>query len=86
MALLLASRFDYTVVISDLKMPDCSGVELHDHIAAIAPELLDRIVFSTGDVASRDAADVRADEHGARCCRSRSSSARSRRSSARMRQ
>ena len=53
---LLASRFDYTAVISDLKMPGCSGVELHDHVAAIAPELLDRIVFSTGDVASRDAA------------------------------
>jgi PAS domain S-box-containing protein len=53
---LLTTRFEYTVIISDLKMPGCSGVELHDHIAAVAPELLDRIVFSTGDVASRDAA------------------------------
>jgi DNA-binding NtrC family response regulator len=37
-------------------MPGCSGIELHDHIAAVAPELLDRIVFSTGDVASPEAA------------------------------
>ena len=34
-----------------------SGVELHDHVAAVAPELLDRIIFSTGDVASKDAAE-----------------------------
>jgi PAS domain S-box-containing protein len=53
---LLATRSNYAVVISDLKMPGCSGVELHDHIAGVAPELLDRIVFSTGDVASREAA------------------------------
>ena len=54
---LLASKFAYAAVISDLKMPGCSGVELHDHIASVAPELLDRIIFSTGDVASREAAD-----------------------------
>lgn len=53
---LLAVRLEYSAVISDLKMPGCSGVELHDHVAAVAPELLDRIVFSTGDVASREAA------------------------------
>jgi DNA-binding NtrC family response regulator len=38
-------------------MPGCSGVELHDHVAAVAPELLDRIIFSTGDTASREAAE-----------------------------
>jgi PAS domain S-box-containing protein len=54
---LLAGRTDFSVVISDLKMPGCSGMELHDHVAAVAPELLDRVVFSTGDVASRDAAE-----------------------------
>src|SRR3569833_4676866 len=54
---MLSGKSDFTVVISDLKMPGCSGVELHDHVAAVAPELLDRIIFSTGDVASRDAAE-----------------------------
>jgi DNA-binding NtrC family response regulator len=57
LGLLLTSKSDFAVVISDLKMPGCSGVELHDHIAAVAPELLDRIIFSTGDVASKDAAE-----------------------------
>jgi PAS domain S-box-containing protein len=54
---LLAERFAYAAVVSDLKMPGCSGIELHDHVAAVAPELLDRIVFSTGDVASPEAAE-----------------------------
>ncbi|HEY4216391.1 MAG TPA: PAS domain S-box protein [Gemmatimonadaceae bacterium] len=57
MSQLLAAKFDFAVVISDLKMPGCSGVELHDHIAGVAPELLDRIIFSTGDVASKEAAE-----------------------------
>jgi PAS domain S-box-containing protein len=57
LGLLLTAKSDFAVVISDLKMPGCSGVELHDHIAAVAPELLDRIIFSTGDVASKDAAE-----------------------------
>jgi DNA-binding NtrC family response regulator len=54
---LLAKDVDYSVIISDLKMPGCSGIELHDHIAGVAPELLDRVIFSTGDVASREAAE-----------------------------
>jgi PAS domain S-box-containing protein len=54
---LLAAKSEFSVVISDLKMPGCSGMELHDHIAAVAPEVLDRLIFSTGDVASRDAAE-----------------------------
>ena len=57
LAVLLAARSDFTIVISDLRMPDFSGVELHDHLAAVAPELLDRVIFSTGDVASKDAAE-----------------------------
>ncbi len=57
LATLLEGKTEFTVVISDLRMPGCSGVELHDHVAAVAPELLDRIIFSTGDVASKDAAE-----------------------------
>jgi len=57
LSLMLAGKNDFAVVISDLKMPGCSGVELHDHVATMAPELLDRIIFSTGDVASKDAAE-----------------------------
>ena len=54
---MLSGRAEFTVIISDLKMPGCSGMELHDHVAAVAPELLERVIFSTGDVASRDASE-----------------------------
>ena len=57
LATLLEGKTEFTAVISDLRMPGCSGVELHDHVAAVAPELLDRIIFSTGDVASKEAAE-----------------------------
>jgi signal transduction histidine kinase/ActR/RegA family two-component response regulator len=57
LAMLLAAKSEFTIVISDLRMPDFSGVELHDHLAAVAPDLLDRVIFSTGDVASKEAAE-----------------------------
>ena len=57
LAMLATADPPYTAIISDLKMPGCSGVELHDHLARDMPELLTRIIFSTGDVASRDAAE-----------------------------
>ena len=50
-----AERF--TVIVSDLRMPGFSGVELHDRLAQEQPELLSRMIFSTGDVASEEAAN-----------------------------
>lgn len=50
-------RAPYSVVISDIKMPGFSGIELHDRIAEMRPELLDAVIFSTGDVASMEAAE-----------------------------
>jgi CheY-like chemotaxis protein len=46
----------FGVVISDLRMPGFSGIELHDQLAIDRPEILRRFVFSTGDVASGEAA------------------------------
>jgi two-component system, cell cycle sensor histidine kinase and response regulator CckA len=57
LAMLLSADPPYTAVVSDLKMPGCSGIELHDHLAREMPEMLARIIFSTGDVASREAAE-----------------------------
>ena len=54
---LLAPGADYTAIISDLRMPGMSGMALHDELAERRPELLDRLVFSTGDVASKEAAE-----------------------------
>jgi DNA-binding NtrC family response regulator len=57
LAKLLEPGAEYTAIISDLRMPGMSGMALHDELARQRPELLERLVFSTGDVASKDAAE-----------------------------
>ena len=47
----------YDVIISDLRMPGVSGIELHERLRGARPELLRRIIFSTGDAVSLDAAE-----------------------------
>jgi two-component system NtrC family sensor kinase len=46
----------YDVVISDLKMPGLSGIELHRRLSDERPAVLERLIFSTGDTASPEAA------------------------------
>lgn len=48
---------EYAVIISDLRMPGISGIELHARLAAARPELLHRLILSTGDSVSSEAAD-----------------------------
>jgi CheY-like chemotaxis protein len=48
---------EYAVIISDLRMPGVSGIELHARLAATRPDLLDRLILSTGDSVSSEAAD-----------------------------
>ena len=47
----------YSLVVSDLRMPGLSGIELHERIEKDCPEVLPRLVFSTGDLVSDEAAD-----------------------------
>jgi DNA-binding NtrC family response regulator len=42
----------YQVVVSDLRMPHCTGVELHDWLAQHRPDLFARLIITTGDLAS----------------------------------
>lgn len=42
----------YQVVISDLRMPHCSGDQLHDWLAEHRPDLFQRLILTTGDLAS----------------------------------
>lgn len=42
----------YQVVLSDLRMPHCSGDELHDWLAERRPDLFSRLILMTGDLAS----------------------------------
>ena len=46
----------YDVVMCDLRMPHLSGVELHRKLLGTRPDLVRRLLFSTGDVVSSDAA------------------------------
>ncbi|MGH7591298.1 MAG: ATP-binding protein [Gemmatimonadales bacterium] len=42
----------YDLVLTDLKMPGISGVELVDRLAMVRPDLHARVIIMTGDVAS----------------------------------
>jgi DNA-binding NtrC family response regulator len=42
----------YQVVVSDLRMPNYSGVELHDWLAEHRPDLFACLILTTGDLAS----------------------------------
>jgi two-component system response regulator ResD len=47
-----ASPGDYGVVISDLRMPHCSGVELHDWLAEHRPDLFAGLIITTADLSA----------------------------------
>lgn len=47
-----ASPGRYHLVISDLRMPRCSGDQLHDWLAQHRPDLFSRLILTTGDIAS----------------------------------
>jgi CheY-like chemotaxis protein len=42
----------YRLVITDLRMPGRTGLEVHDWLQAHRPELFERLIIATGDVAS----------------------------------
>lgn len=42
----------YDLVISDMKMPGFSGIELHAALSERRPDMLDRVLFCTGEVDS----------------------------------
>lgn len=45
----------YDVIMCDLRMPHFSGSDLHHVLLQKRPDLVQRLVFSTGDVASHEA-------------------------------
>jgi len=44
----IAAGERYDAILCDLMMPDLSGIDFHDAVTALAPELLPRIAFMTG--------------------------------------
>ena len=47
----------YDVIISDLRMPDISGMDLYERLAVERPVLLERLILSTGDSVSPEASE-----------------------------
>lgn len=45
----------YDVIMCDLRMPHFTGSDLHHALVQERPDLVKRLVFSTGDVASNEA-------------------------------
>ena len=46
----------FALVVSDLRMPGLSGIEMYNRLLVEQPDVLRRIIFSTGDLVSEDAA------------------------------
>ncbi len=44
----LAGRESFDVILCDMMMPDCSGMEFYARLRTIDPTLLSRVVFTTG--------------------------------------
>lgn len=44
----------YDMVLSDVRMPGLNGIQLHERLKAERPDILDHLVFSTGDIASTE--------------------------------
>ena len=42
----------YQVVISDIRMPNCSGEQVHDWLAQHRPDLFARLIITTADLTS----------------------------------
>ncbi len=51
-ALELASSRKYDAILSDLKMPGLDGQGLFERLCAVKPEMKQRFIFSTGDLAN----------------------------------
>jgi two-component system NtrC family sensor kinase len=51
-ALGLVRRHAYTLIVSDVRMPDVDGPALYYELRAMCPEMTRRMVFVTGDVMS----------------------------------
>jgi CheY-like chemotaxis protein len=53
-AILKLSNKEYDLFIIDIWMPEINGMELYEYISKQYPELLNRIIFASGDVLGRE--------------------------------
>jgi len=51
-ALDILNQREYDLCLVDIRTPSMSGIELYEHLEKEHPEMVKRVVFSTGDVLS----------------------------------
>lgn len=51
-----AAARTFSLIVSDLRMPGINGIELYERLKEAQPEILRRLIFSTGDLVSEEAA------------------------------
>jgi CheY-like chemotaxis protein len=47
----------YDVILTDVMMPELSGMDLHTQLTSIAPDQVERMVFMTGGAFTKQAAE-----------------------------
>jgi CheY-like chemotaxis protein len=47
----------YDVILTDVMMPEISGMDLHTRLTSIAPDQVERMVFMTGGAFTKQAAE-----------------------------
>jgi len=50
-------RIQYDIYLIDMRLPQIDGTELYQWLEAKHPELLKKVIFTTGDVMNRDTLD-----------------------------
>ena len=50
----LISKKSYDLCLSDIKMPKLNGVDLYRYIEKEHPKLVEKMIFTTGDLLSQD--------------------------------
>ncbi len=47
----------YDMVLSDVRMPSLSGIQLYERLKSQRPDIIPRLVFSTGDTSAAETAE-----------------------------
>jgi len=53
----LVDKKDYDVVVSDIRTPGMNGIQFYRYLIERHPDRAGRVIFTTGDVMSRDVAE-----------------------------
>ena len=48
------NEHNYILFILDIKMPEINGMELYEYISRQYPEFIERVIFASGDVLSKE--------------------------------